>query len=83
MRKARSFEISLVLLLIVCVGLLYYMIVILGAPQVTKGWEAPANGSIDYMFLGSNDTLYVFQGNQISAILPDGSLKWKYTAPGN
>lgn len=83
MEKARTFEISLVLLLIVCAGLLFYLIELTAAPTGAQGWEMAANGSIDYMFIGSNDTLYTFQGNNVTAILPDGTVKWSFHVQGD
>jgi hypothetical protein len=33
------------------------------------------------MFIGSNDTLYAFRGNDIAAVRSDGSLAWTFTVP--
>jgi len=78
MEKSQVFELILVLLL-ACGGALWYLMT--SAASAPAGWEIAANGTLDYMLIGSNDTLYVFQGNNVSAILPNGSLKWRYTVP--
>ncbi|HTY90473.1 MAG TPA: winged helix-turn-helix transcriptional regulator [Methanocella sp.] len=81
MKKSKAFEAVLVIGLICLAGLLYYMIA--SSPQSSSGWEKQANGSVDYMFAGGDDTLYTFSGNDISAFSKDGSLKWHMSIPGD
>ncbi len=65
MDRSHAFETVLVLILIGLIGLLFFMVI--SAPRPAQGWEMQGNGSVDYMFTGSDDTLYVFQGNNITA----------------
>ncbi len=82
MQRSYVFEAALVLILIGLAGLLCY-IVLSESPAGKGDWEMPANGSVDYMYVGSNDTLYTFSGNHITAIGKDGGLRWDYEfAPG-
>ncbi|HEY3272918.1 MAG TPA: HTH domain-containing protein [Methanocella sp.] len=77
MERAHVFEAAMVIALIVLAGLLYLAIVSPAAPAAT-GWETQGIGHVDYMFVGSNDTLYTFSGNQITAMDRDGSILWSY-----
>jgi hypothetical protein len=61
------------------IGLMFFMIT--SAPQPAKGWEMQGNGSVDYMFTGSDDTLYVFQRNNITAVGNDGRVAWRLHVP--
>jgi len=79
MERSRAFETVLVLILIGLIGLLFFMIA--STPQQAKGWEMQGNGSVDYMFTGSDDTLYVFQGNNVTAIQDDGQIAWNLHVP--
>jgi predicted transcriptional regulator len=77
MERHQLFEAALVLALISLVGLLYLAIV--STPPASYSWEAQANGSVDYMFVGSDDTLYAFSGNTITAVGKDGGRLWNLT----
>ncbi len=79
MERSHAFETVLVLILIGLIGLMFFMIT--SAPQPAKGWEMQGNGSVDYMFTGSDDTLYVFQGNNITAVGNDGRVAWCLHVP--
>jgi predicted transcriptional regulator len=79
MERHQLFEAALVLALISLVGLL--CLAIASTPPASYSWEAQANGSIDYMFVGSDDTLYAFSGNIITAVGKDGSMLWNLTIP--
>ena len=80
MESRYAFGAALALVVIVLLCLLYLLIA--GTPRLAvNGWELPGNGSVDYMFIGSNDTLYAFRGNDIAAVRSDGSLAWSYTVP--
>ena len=79
MERSHAFETVLVLILIGLIGLVFFMII--STPQPAQGWEMQGNGSVDYMFTGSDDTLYVFQGNNITAIRNDGYIAWSQRMP--
>ncbi|MGA9139282.1 MAG: winged helix-turn-helix transcriptional regulator [Methanocella sp.] len=80
MERARVFEAVLVIILICLAGLLFFAVTSAGPSP--PGWEQQTNGTIDYMFVGSNDTLYTFEGNTISALKSDGNLVWRTVIPG-
>jgi predicted transcriptional regulator len=80
MKRSNAFEAVLVILLIFMVSLIYFMV---STPNVVSSWEKQANGSVDYMFVGSNDTLYTFNGNDVSAFSKDGDLRWQMDVPGD
>ncbi len=90
MKKAQLFEFVLALLLAILGCLLYLAIV--STPQASGSWETPlqvGGGSaggfafldINYMLVGSGDMLYMFQGNKIFAIRPDGANAWTLDVP--
>jgi hypothetical protein len=74
MERHQLFEAALVLALISLVGLLYLAVV--STPPASNSWEAQAKGTIDYMFVGSDDVLYLFSGNHITAVGTDGRVRW-------
>lgn len=78
MKKAHLFELVITLLIVILVCLLY-ILTVWHAPET--GWESSGNGTLDYMFVGSNDTLYTFSGSQIAAFGSDGSPVWKLDVP--
>lgn len=80
LKNARWFEVTLAVLLIVLVCTLYILIV--STPPPAKSWEVADAGHVDYMMIGSNDTLYTFSGNEISAVGNNGSLQWRVAVPG-
>lgn len=75
MKKSYAFEAVSVILLIGLIGLLYFAIV--STSHTENAWEKKANGSVDYMFVGSDDTLYTFSGNDIAAFAKSGNLLWQ------
>ncbi|MGA9139426.1 MAG: winged helix-turn-helix transcriptional regulator [Methanocella sp.] len=77
MERQNFFEAMLVLTLIGLTGLLAFAIV--STPPASESWEMQANGTIDYMFVGSDDTLYAFSGNTIMAVSGDGRQLWNLT----
>lgn len=79
MERSHAFETALVLILIGLICLLFLMIV--STPQQTKGWEMQGYDSVGYIFTGSDDTLYVFQGNNVKAIKNDGRIAWSLKMP--
>ena len=76
MKKSYVFEAVLAILVIGLISLMYLAIV--STPHEANGWEMKANGSVDYMFVGSDDTLYTFSGNNIAALSKNGGLLWEY-----
>jgi predicted transcriptional regulator len=80
MERAHVFEAILVIVLIILAGLLYIAIVSPTAPTAT-GWEMQGNGSVRYMFTGSNDTLYIFQPGNVTAIESNGRVAWNLHVP--
>ena len=76
MKKSYVFEAVLAILVIGLISLMYLAIV--STPHEANGWEMKANGSVDYMFVGSDDTLYAFSGNNIAALSKNGGLLWEY-----
>lgn len=75
MKKSHAFEAVSVILLIGLIGLLYFAIA--STSHTENAWEKKANGSVDYMFVGSDDTLYTFSGNDIAAFAKSGNLLWQ------
>ncbi|HEY3274247.1 MAG TPA: winged helix-turn-helix transcriptional regulator [Methanocella sp.] len=49
--------------------------------SATSDRELPGMGNPDYMLTGSDDTLYLFSGDNITAVASDGSLKYRYVVP--
>ena len=79
MDRSRAFEAALVVGAIMLAALLYFAIV--STPQAVAGWETELNGNVDYMFVGSDDTLYTFSGNTVSAMSKDSNFLWQYIVP--
>ena len=75
MKKSYAFEAVLVILLIGLIGLLCFAIA--STPHTENAWEKKANSSVGYMFVGSDDTLYTFSGNDIAAFAKSGNLLWQ------
>jgi DNA-binding MarR family transcriptional regulator len=76
--KSRVLAGIALLALIVAAVILF---IILTAGNATSDREIPGIGSPDYMLTGSDGTLYLFSGNNISAIGSDGSLKYRFELP--
>lgn len=82
MKKAHAFESAIVLLIVILACLLY--IVVVPKPSHVGDWESSINGTPDYILPGSDGILYVFTGNNITAIDSKGKLSWKFNlSPGN
>jgi predicted transcriptional regulator len=82
MERSRVFEAVLVILALALACLLY--IAIASAPPDIVAWEVAGNDTVEYMLVGSNDTLYTFNGyngNNITAIKSDGSVLWTLSVP--
>jgi hypothetical protein len=54
---------------------------IVTAPMAASGWEVQGAGNADHLFVGSNNTLYAFAGNNITAIDSEGRRLWNLTVP--
>ncbi|HEY3273282.1 MAG TPA: winged helix-turn-helix transcriptional regulator, partial [Methanocella sp.] len=83
MGRSDVFTATLALIAVVLLCLMFLMITYTAPQPAAAGWELPGNGSVDYMFIGGNDTLYAFRGNDVAAVRSDGSLAWTFTVPGN
>ena len=79
MERSHAFETVLVLILIGLIGLVFFMII--STPRPAQGWEMQGNGSVEFMLTGSDDTLYVFQGNNVTAIKNNGQVAWSLHVP--
>lgn len=77
MKKSMVFEGVAVTLLILLSFLMLAMLLGGGA-----GKEVSGIGEIQYTYVGSDDTLYVFSGDNISAIGGNGTLLWTFKVPG-
>lgn len=73
------FEAVAVVLAILLVFTMYMMIAS-SAPLVTEKWNTTAGGE-PYLYAGDNGTLYVFNGNNITAIASAGSVRWSIAMP--
>jgi predicted transcriptional regulator len=51
------------------------------SPASVSGWEFNGSGTVQYMTVGQNDTLYAFRGDGIYAIDQAGSLIWSFDTP--
>jgi predicted DNA-binding transcriptional regulator len=67
-----------ILALIVAAVILFF---ILTGGNATSDREIPGMGNPDYMLTGSDGTLYLFAGDNISAIDSDGILKYRFEVP--
>jgi hypothetical protein len=79
MRRPQAFETALALLLVILTCTLYLMIAT--TPQAASGWEIQGTGNADHLFVGSNNTLYAFSDNNITAIDSGGRRLWNLTVP--
>ncbi|HEY3273248.1 MAG TPA: helix-turn-helix domain-containing protein [Methanocella sp.] len=79
MDRSRAFEAALVITLILLAALLYFAVV--STPRAASSWESEFSGNVDYMFVGSDDTLYTFSGSLVSAMSKDGNVLWQYAVP--
>ncbi len=74
MERSNLFATMAVLAMIVLAGLLF--LAVASSSPVTSGWELPGNGTVGYLYAGSDGTLYAFRGNEIDAIRDDGTVAW-------
>ncbi len=79
MKRSQAFEAALAILLICLAVLLYYMVS--SSSQSQSGWEKQAGGSVDFMLVGGDDTLYAFSDNGVSAFSKEGDLRWRLDSP--
>jgi predicted transcriptional regulator len=79
MRKPYLFEASLAIVLIVLAAILYMAVA--SSPVSVSGWEFNGSGTVQYMTVGQNDTLYAFRSDGIYAIDQAGSLIWSFEKP--
>lgn len=98
MRRGHIFELTLAVLIIVLAALLYVLITTASPPSVST-WAVKNGWNPDYITIGSNDTLYEFQGNvvytgvrdlstemkgnEIRAISHDGNELWTLVIPSD
>lgn len=79
MRKPYLFEASLAIVLILLAAGLY--IAVASSPASVSGWEFNGSGTVQYMTVGQNDTLYAFRSDGIYAIDNAGGLIWNFDVP--
>jgi Uncharacterized protein conserved in archaea len=79
MRKPYLFEASLAIVLIILAAGLY--IVVADSPTSVSGWDFNGSGTVQYMTVGQDDTLYAFKSDGIYAIDHAGSLIWNFDVP--
>jgi len=79
MERSQAFNATLFIVLICLIGLLCFMII--SKPPVTQGWEVQGNDRVYYLLTGSDDTLYAFHGDNVTAIESNGSIAWNYQVP--
>ncbi len=79
MKNSRVFESTIILLIIILICILFISIVSTHGRSV--GWEASVNNTPDYLFVGSDDTLYTFSGNEVTATKSDGRIAWELSIP--
>jgi predicted transcriptional regulator len=73
------FEAVVSILFILLVFAMYVMIAG-SSPVVMDKWNTTA-GPMPYLYTGDNGTLYVFTGNNITSMAPDGTVKWSLSIP--
>ncbi len=78
MKKAHTFELAIVLLIVILACILY--IVITSKPSQSGGWESSFNQTSDYILPGSDGMLYTFSRNNVTAIDSNGEIAWKFDA---
>lgn len=79
MRKPYLFEASLAIVLIMLAASLY--IAVASSPASVCAWEFDGSGTVKYMTVGENDTLYAFRDDGIYAIDRTGNLIWNFEKP--
>jgi predicted transcriptional regulator len=83
MKKPVIFEGIVAILLIILLFAMYVMVTGSVSPTNT-GWVVAGNDTISDLYPAPDGTLYAFMGdtgNNISAIAPDGSVKWALDIP--
>jgi predicted transcriptional regulator len=56
-------------------------IAVASSPAHVSGWEFNGSGTVQYMTVGQNDTLYAFRSDGIYAIDNAGGLIWSFDVP--
>lgn len=79
MRKPAAIGIAIVILL---AASLLLLVIWTGNEGVTER-EIPGIGTPEYIYTGSDDTLYLFSDRNITAVASDGTLKYRFEVPGN
>ncbi len=79
MRKPAAIGIAIVILL---AASLLLLVIWTGNEGVTER-EIPGIGTPEYIYTGSDDTLYLFSDQNITAVSPDGTLKYRFEIPVN
>ena len=46
-------------------------------------WQLQVAGPVDSLSVGSGNVLYVFSGNNVTAINPGGQVKWTFSVPAS
>ncbi len=75
MKKSMVFE-GVAVILLILLSFLMLAMVLSGTEK-----QVPGVGELGHTLAGSDDTLYTFSGDRVSAIGKDGSLLWTYKAP--
>jgi len=79
MRKPAAIGIAIVILL---AASLLLLVIWTGNEGVTER-EIPGIGTPEYIYTGDDDTLYLFSAKNITAVSPDGTLKYRFSLPAN
>ncbi|HEY3273745.1 MAG TPA: PQQ-binding-like beta-propeller repeat protein [Methanocella sp.] len=80
-RTGSVFVTVTVAVLIALVCLLYLAIATTGSGSAE--WQLQVAGPIDSLSVGSENVLYAFHGNSVTAISPGGQVKWTYSVPAS
>ena len=67
--------------LVVLACLLYLSIVTTSSGSAE--WQLQVAGPVDSLSVGSGNVLYVFSGNNVTAINPGGQVKWTFSVPAS
>lgn len=77
MRKPAIIGLAIVCLLAVTV----FLLLVWTDHKGSAGKEIPGIGTPDYIYTGEDDTLYLFSDHNITAVAPDGMLKYRFSLP--
>ena len=59
----------------------FVLVVVLTGSDATSERQIPETGIPDYVLTGGDDTLYLFSGDNVTALASDGALKYRFTSP--